>query len=1050
MDTIVVWVEPTPRITLTPGLDTICTSLRPSVLLTTITRSLNPVRFRYEAVYDPANLEVHYQGDTIGLIPGYTIIDSVVNLTATPQLVRFSVYPYLQGSSGIEKCGGIYDTADIWVAPTLIIHIDSVSTYIGGRNIRCFGEDNGFIRLMPAGGIEAFSQYDVFDLTYAWSTTESTKDIEDLTAGAYSVTVSDKLLCRDVMDTTLTQPDLMVSQFVIVDTLSCKGNDGKIAVAVSGGTPAYKYYWYPWEAYGLPPGYYTDTLKAIVPGPYSVVPYDTNGCVDSIYMELITPKMTSVNAIPDVYGAYNIRCSGDSSGVIRTYTTYADSITYNWSGPAGYDTIYKSVSTTIISNLIAGQYNLRYTDKVGCYADKRVIIRQPLPLTINQSILSSYHSRYNVSCFDSVNGSITLNQVTGGHGGYLFDWEIIAGDGLIDPNLRNQVNIKAGTYAVEVSDVQGCFARDTFEMVQPAKIIIDHTIPLAPFGTTNLNCFGDANGSISLQVSGGDTLDGPYQYQWQSGPAAPQWNNLTAGEYAVTVTDGINCSVSDTIALTEPPELKIDSTRISDYHGYEIACSGDANGYINIYASGGSGGYSYSWKRDGIQLPLNSSQLVDLIAGAYSLSITDANNCRVDRNIVMDPPEPLGLTIDTTSVDCTGDSKGTARANASGGIVPYQFSWSDGQASDYATGLDTGTYNVTVTDHNGCYITGIIDIDQDPTVEFDMIVTKEISCYLGSDGIITVDVTSGIPPYAFKWNVDSVTSSLTGVGEGSYNVMVTDSKGCKFSRTLQVNGPERISPLATVFDALCYGSADGEVSLDASGGSGSYHYWLDGEAVSGTTVSGLIAGSYSLHTIDFRECAVDTTITVGQPEKIMVSIDETNTLLPFCPDWRNGTLVVTATGGTPAYEYSWQDYPEISDSVLPDVKEGFYAVRVTDQQNCFADTTFNLVSQQNSCLDIPTAFTPNNDGANDFWDISYMNEQGEAPFYTVYPNGSIKIYDRWGTLVFQCENGCHDMWRGQDLKGRELPSDSYHFIIELNIGDGRPDIIEKGAVTIIK
>jgi len=138
-----------------------------------------------------------------------------------------------------------YDTADVWIAPTLRLLTDTVSTYIGGRNIRCYGENNGFIKLMPQGGIEAFSQYDVYDLTYEWSPAgESTKDIDTLEAGSYFVEISDKLLCRDDSTFVLTQPDTLVSHFVIIDSVTCAGA-GRLAVVATGGTTDYAFEWTP-------------------------------------------------------------------------------------------------------------------------------------------------------------------------------------------------------------------------------------------------------------------------------------------------------------------------------------------------------------------------------------------------------------------------------------------------------------------------------------------------------------------------------------------------------------------------------------------------------------------------------------------------------------------------------------------------------------------------------------------------------------------------------------------------------------------------------------
>ncbi|MBN1415302.1 MAG: gliding motility-associated C-terminal domain-containing protein, partial [Bacteroidales bacterium] len=1049
-DTVIVWVEPTPRVTLTPLIDTICTSLRPSILLTTISRPLNPIRFRYEAIYDPANVEVYYEGSTTGLPPDYSIIDSIVNLTTTPQLVRFSVYPYLKGFSGIEKCGGIYDTADVWVAPTLIIMPDTISTYIGGRNIRCYGENNGFINLMPEGGIEAFDEYDVYDLNYEWSTSENTKDIAELTAGIYSVTVTDKLMCRDTASFMLTQPDTMIAHFVEVDTMSCLGSDGTLAVVVAGGTPDYLFYWYPWPAYHLGEGFHDDTLYNIVQGKYIVVPYDENLCKDSITIRIRPGEMTAVNMVSIPYGnGYHIRCHGDSTGRIWTETAYDGMMTYEWTGPAGFDSTYiSSQKSDTLTGLAAGNYLLKYTDEIGCVSEgNEVYIAQPDPIEIEQSTVSVYNSVYNISCYDASDGSITLNHVTGGYeyGGYSYNWEILEGGSPVDTNQKNQENLKAGTYYVEISDIQGCILGDTFELVQPSHIQIAVDTPVAPFGTTNLNCFGDDNGYIELQVSGGE---GPYTFNWKNGNNASRLNNLEAGTYEVLVTDHINCSVSDTIVLTEPSLLQIDSTDISGYNGYEIACAGDSNGYIVIFANGGAGSYTYDWTYNGNPLSADTFRLEDLVAGAYNLTITDENQCWTDTTLLMESPAELGLTVDTTFIDCSGDILGTARANVSGGVLPYTYSWSNADTTAYIVGLEIGNYWVTITDNNGCFIEDTIVINQDPTVEFDLILVKEITCYQGSDGVIAVNVTSGIPPFTYRWDKGNTQSSLSGVSEGEYTVMVTDNKGCRNANTIQVNDPERIIPLVTVYDALCFGSEDGEAELSATGGSGTFQFRWNKDLVSGTSVSGLAAGVYGIRVIDSRDCIADTAVTVGQPDEIIIVMDEDRTILPFCPDWRNGTLVITVTGGTPAYIYNWQDYPEINDPVLPDIKEGFYTISVTDQHNCYADTTFRLKSQNYTCLNIPTAFTPNNDGANDFWDVSYMNEYGEAPFYTVYPNGSIKIYDRWGTLVFKCENGCHDLWWGQDLKGRDLPSDSYHYIIELNLGDNRPPL--KGAVTIIR
>jgi gliding motility-associated-like protein len=954
----------------------------------------------------------------------------------------------------MDKCGGIYDTTFIWVAPTLTISTDTISTWIGGRNIRCFGENNGFIKLIPRGGIEAFSQFNEYNLDYNWSNAARTKDISGLTSGSYSVTVSDRFLCIDTTSFLLTQPDRLISQFVIVDTLSCLGADGILAVVTTGGTTGYSQYWWPWEAYGIPPGYYADTLYNIVPGIYSVKTNDPNLCTDSLGIFIQEPSTVSVNIVSLPYGGgFQLKCFGDSSGRMRTTTDYTGNLLYEWTGPGGFDTTFVSNSPIIsYTGLVAGKYTLKYTDEIGCSVDANEInLRQPNPLNIVQSTVSAPNPRYNVSCFNADDGTITLNQITGGHayGGYFYQWSVLEGDGTVDPAIRNQTGLKAGRYEVEVTDNQACATGDTFELLQPLPILIAVDTPSAPAGSTNLKCFGDDDGYIQLSVTGGDVVEAPYRYDWSHGPQTALLNNLSAGIYKVTVTDGINCSVIDTIVLTQPAQLKVDSLVISSYNGYEIQCADSTNGKVELFVSGGVIDYVFNWTRDGNPFGGDTNRFENISPGLYAARITDANNCYLDWSRNLRSPEPLELIIETTTIDCTGDVKGTAHAIVTGGIDPYDYNWLNGQTTALITGLDTGLYALLVTDLNGCPIADSVIIAQDPTVEFTFVMSKEISCYQGNDGILSLNITSPVEPASYLWSDGSTGESLNGIGEGNYSVTVVDLNGCKNTESVLISDPEEIFPRVLVLDALCYESADGEAELDAIGGSGEYSFEWNGGLVTGEKVGNLIAGDYGLRVIDSRECTKDTFIRVGQPGRIIIALDEQNTVLPFCPDWKNGTLAITVSGGTPDYDYIWQLYPGVNDSVLSEVKEGYYAVRVTDQHNCYADTTLKLESQQFTCLNIPTAFTPNNDGANDFWEVSYINdEHGEAPFYEVYPEGSMKIFDRWGTLVFMCENGCHDLWWGQDLKGRDLPSDSYHFIIELNTGDSRPPL--KGAVTIIR
>jgi gliding motility-associated-like protein len=406
--------------------------------------------------------------------------------------------------------------------------------------------------------------------------------------------------------------------------------------------------------------------------------------------------------------------------------------------------------------------------------------------------------------------------------------------------------------------------------------------------------------------------------------------------------------------------------------------------------------------------------------------------------------------MEIENVNCTGTVLGSARAQISGGITPYDFNWNNGETTDTITDLAPDIYVLTVYDKNLCGITDTAVIVQNTEVQVEIQVVDSISCNQLSDGELQAVATDGIGPYSYEWqNGGPSTQLYTNIGEGTYSVIVTDDEGCVGNQSITINDPEPLKAEFTVTNARCFSYSDGIVSLGAQGGTEAYQYYWANSLVNGNEVGNIVAGNYTLRILDAENCETDTMVTVAQPEKLIISLDEQYTKYPFCPDWQNGVLAVRVSGGTRNYTYKWTGYTEESDSLLSDIKEDSYHISITDAQNCEADTIFRLIALNNNCLGIPTAFTPNYDFANETWEIRYMKEEGgEASFQEIYPNGVIQVYDRLGNLVYRCTGGCLADWNGEDLKGRRLPVDTYYYIIELNTGDGEAPL--KGIVTIIR
>jgi gliding motility-associated-like protein len=1051
-DTVEIWIEPVPKVDLTPGSDTICTSLRSGVQITTVTRSLQPVRFIYEAIYSIPDVSLFYEQDTFDLIPGFTITDSIVNHTNIPQRVTIVAYPYLKSPSGINKCPGIADTSFIWIAPTLHVVVDTISTYIGGNNIRCFGQNNGSIYLNPTGGMTAFAGYDYYDLNYSWSNGGATKDIKNLNAGVYTVTITDRFNCRDDSTFTLSQPVKLTTYVEQIDTLSCFGADGTIAPVTTGGTPGYFYKWeeVPYD-YMLDPPVYEDTLFYVIEGHYVLRVTDTNSCVYSTTFDLSQPSALYVGAIPETFGNYQLKCFGDNSGKWTSVNNSMTMIWYHWTGPNGFDTIFTNASRfNVQENVSAGRYSLFYTDAAGCAGTFILDMNQPDPISVDQTTLSEYNNQYNISCYGSADGSITLDHISGGHEniGYTFNWDVLTGNGSVDSSSRNQTNMAAGIYSVAVMDTFNCSVSDTFELLQPDEIIINEEVSESTGGGYNINCFGQNTGSILIQATGGATT-GSYQYKWQHGPVTNEVHNLYAGSYIYTVTDDLDCSITDTVVLSQPQKLQIDSAIISDFNGFEVACSGIANGTIEVFGSGGEGPFGYNWTANGVPLSQDTAFIENLFAGEYKLVLHDVNYCLVNWTGTLDEPSPISIDIETKNVNCTGTVLGNAQATVTGGVAPYDYLWNNGETTPEINNLSTGIYILTIRDNNNCQVNDTAIIDQNSTLEIAIQIMENISCYLGSDGIIKAFVSNGIAPYSYLWNNGDTNEYLANIQAGTYTVTVTDMDGCTNSQNIEVDDPDQLKVIIVVTEPRCFGSNDGSVELDATGGTATYKYYWNNNLVSGNLVEDISSGSYSIRVTDIENCQSDTSIVVNQPEILHIDLDERYTVYPFCPDWQNGSLAVQVSGGTPAYEYSWAGYPSDNDSILNDIKEDSYSLRVIDARGCTADSTFRLTAIHNACLGIPTAFTPNYDYANDTWDISYITEDGgEAKFHEVYPNGVIQIYDRLGNLVYRCTGGCPESWNGEDLKGRQLPVDTYYYIIELNNGEDQSTI--KGIVTIIR
>jgi hypothetical protein len=508
--------------------------------------------------------------------------------------------------------------------------------------------------------------------------------------------------------------------------------------------------------------------------------------------------------------------------------------------------------------------------------------------------------------------------------------------------------VYAGTYPVTVTDVNGCTVSVNVDVTDPTPFVVVPTI-------TNLACNGVSTGAISLAVSGSHTN---YQYFWSNGaPNSPNLTNLPAGDYSVTILDNYSCSTNRTFTVTEPDAIT------ANISVEAVTCHGDADGSASFDVSGGTGAYSYDWFSGSGSQPFAP----DLTAGNYTLIISDANECiHVSNFTVPGPASELALTATVDNVSCNGLTDGTITAMATGGYEAYSYSWSAPvNAGNTATNADlaAGTYEVTVTDDNGCTITETFTVDE-PEALIASISQTATSCNAGSDGSATVTATGGTGEFTVLWSTESTATTITDLTPDPYTVTVTDENGCTADAEVTIEQAAAILVETTQTAASCFFGHDGTATVSASGGTGDFTVLWSTESTA-TTITELAANTYSVTVTDESGCTADAEVAVGQAAAIDFTLARTQV---SCHGGHDGTATVNVSGGTGAYTYLWST--ESTAAAVTNLAAGNYTITVTDENDCMALAPFNITEPaaiDNTTATAANVITANLAGASYQW-----------------------------------------------------------------------------------
>ncbi|MBU2913279.1 OmpA family protein [Reichenbachiella agariperforans] len=740
-------------------------------------------------------------------------------------------------------------------------------------DIKCNGDESGEVSIYVYGGVKPYS--------FLWNNGSTTEDISGLKAGKYSVVITDANNHKIEIDTVLRQPELFEASVVSVKNILCNGeNRGEIDIEVKGGVEPYKYHW--------GNGMISQDIIDVQAGDYSVTIMDANRCQLELSASITQPDELIVN----IENTVDILCYDDASGSVDiTVTGGATPYQFEWSNGA---------KTQNISGVKTGDYQVTVTDANGCIKSVKTKLTQPELLVVREGEVK------NIDCFGNNTGQINLN-ISGGELPYKYLWN--TGD-----STQNIANLKAGDYSVTITDANGCQVKYAKELTSPTKLISSLS------GTVDNLCFGESNGEINIDVSGGET---PYKYRWSTGATSQDVTDLKAGEYKVEIIDSNGCTDELSAYVEEKPllEVGIDVTN--------ILCYGESSGAIDLNVQGGVAPYKYMWSNEAV-----TQDIKGLKAGQYSVVVTDANGCSDIKDVMISQPSRFIAILESeVHVKCFGQSTGAINVRVSGGVQPYIYTWSNGASSQDITNIPAGTYKLTVTDANGC--TELINstIRQPSEVIYTVNEVTDLSCHGDNSGAIDISIIGGVGPYVYSWNNGATTQDLVGVSAGNYSVEISEGNGCKNVLQAQIKEPEvLLMKLDTVGHVLCNGDNTGLIQVSVKGGVAPYDYsWSNGETTE--DISGLGAGKYTLTVTDAHGCTKTASTEVKQPKPFLASLLSVEHIK--CNGDDEGAITLNVRGGIQPYVFAWSNGATTQN--LSNLSAGKYSVKITDANGCIQE-----------------------------------------------------------------------------------------------------------------
>lgn len=839
--------------------------------------------------------------------------------TPTPGALCVGVY-----TVNVVDTKGCAATRTINVAQSVVVSITTTGTLLTCNNV-CTGIANA----NPTGGTPAYQ----FTWSPAPGSGQGTPTASGLCPGSYTVTVQDASGCVNTNTVAFANPPAINVTSTITNS-ACNGNcNGAISVTATGGTGALSYTWAPSPGSGQG----TPNATGLCAGVYTLDIRDANNCLSSQTFTVTEPSALSATFTP----VSPSTCGGTNGSITANVSGGAGGYTYTWTPSAQ--------TTSVLTNVGAGTYTLIVRDLAGCTQSIIATLSDPTGPTV--TVTSS-----SVTCPGVCNGSATVTVV--GTNPININWA---------PPISSTNSVVAGlcqgTFAVNVSDATNCLISQTLAIAQPPTFSLNPVV-------TNPNCGVACDGTITTSPAGGTS---PYSFTWTPGPVnSPTLSNICGGNYTANITDANNCAYSQTFVVTQPSSITVTFTK------RDALCNGVCSGTVGAIASGGAGGYTYSWTPVGSFTGSILNNLVNLCANIYTITVTDANGCTATATVQIDEPAPISASLNFADVLCNSQCNGSATITAGGGTPNYGYSWTgSASTSSIVTGLCAGNYSGTVTDANGCTLTQSFVINSPAGIAVTVTPTDP-TCNGVCNGSITTIATGGTGVLTYSWIATGSGQNPTGLCAGNYTVIVEDANGCTGQNVTVLTNPAAILANVSFTNPSCPGACNGTVISTPANGQIPYTYtWTTAPPVNTPSVTGLCSGTYSVFVMDNKGCLDTQQVVLTGPATLTINPSSSPASCGVC----NGSLSIIPLGGTPNYNLTWNP-PVATGTAGVSLCAQIYTITLTDANGC-SSNFFVPLSNSNGPSGATVTFTDVTCNGLCNGAASVTNPVGGTPGYTV-------------------------------------------------------------------